>query len=663
MLADGTDGELITWDSSGVAAVVAVGTATHVLTSNGVGVAPTFQAASGGGGGPSGLGEWRYSTSTTEADPGSGNFRLDAVPASATFMYLDDVNRGGVDMSTIINALFAAGDYIYLQEGSDATNAYLYEIDTAGAVDQTGWFKIALIFKDAGTGSISNNDDLALVHFSSAAGTDSDAIHDNVAGEIAAVTAKGAPVAGDFLLIEDSAAANAKKSITMADIDHDALTNFVTAEHVDWAGAGAGTIHTDNYIENATHTGDVTGSGVLTIAAKAVDVAMLADGTDGELITWDTSGVAATVAVGTATHVLTSNGVGVAPTFQAPTGGGDVTGGSASADNEVVTYNSTTGKIIQRSNFKFGDASPTVGTRTLGAVANIAGGHIITGGSIVSSGTATTAMGLVSQISGTASITSSGTGAALANGYALSLTGTATILSSGLGSVVLGYCSMFGAGTSTLQCTTQGGFAGGLADGASIIEGISNAHGCFVHGYSSAGGIIRVTGALGGFASGSSFGAGTSIIVSGDGGFGTGACTSSGDIAISGDGAFGGGLAVTNAITSSNDGTFAWGDSTSGAITASAAGAAQFGVGVNAVANSLQVGDTTDGLRLISGGTTSTNAGSFWVNGSSQVVMRSASQDHTFSHPTVSGSTAGNAALQNLLSALDTMNIINDTTT
>jgi len=45
----GTDGELITWDASGDPAAVAVGTATHILTSNGVGAAPTFQAAAGGG--------------------------------------------------------------------------------------------------------------------------------------------------------------------------------------------------------------------------------------------------------------------------------------------------------------------------------------------------------------------------------------------------------------------------------------------------------------------------------------------------------------------------------------------------------------------------------------------------------------------------------------
>jgi len=51
-----------------------------------------------------------------------------------------------------------------------------------------------------------------------------------------------------------------------------------------------------------------------------VDVADLANGTDGELITWSSSAAPATVAVGTATHVLTSNGVGAAPTFQASSG-------------------------------------------------------------------------------------------------------------------------------------------------------------------------------------------------------------------------------------------------------------------------------------------------------------------------------------------------------
>lgn len=53
-------------------------------------------------------------------------------------------------------------------------------------------------------------------------------------------------------------------------IDHDSLLNFLAAEHVDWAGAGAGTIHTDNYIENATHTGQVTGAGALALDVTAI---------------------------------------------------------------------------------------------------------------------------------------------------------------------------------------------------------------------------------------------------------------------------------------------------------------------------------------------------------------------------------------------------------
>lgn len=81
---------------------------------------------------------------------------------------------------------------------------------------------------------------------------------------------------------------------------------------------GALTGNADTVTTNANLTGVVTSTGNATaIAAKALSIDKLADGTDGELITWDTLGVVTTVAVGTATEVLTSNGVGAAPTFQA----------------------------------------------------------------------------------------------------------------------------------------------------------------------------------------------------------------------------------------------------------------------------------------------------------------------------------------------------------
>jgi hypothetical protein len=77
-------------------------------------------------------------------------------------------------------------------------------------------------------------------------GADADAIHDNVAGEIGAVAAKAAPVGGDFLLIEDSAAANIKKSATLTAIGDTlagaGLTNTVGVLSVD-AGADSTAVH------------------------------------------------------------------------------------------------------------------------------------------------------------------------------------------------------------------------------------------------------------------------------------------------------------------------------------------------------------------------------------------------------------------------------------
>ena len=104
-----------------------------------------------------------------------------------------------------------------------------------------------------------------------------------------------------------------------------------------WTQVGAGGGYTDEEAQDAvgamlldTTTIDLTyvASPPRTLEANVNDasiaVVKLANGVDGELITWDAAGVATTVPVGTATHVLTSNGVGLPPTFQAPAPGGVV---------------------------------------------------------------------------------------------------------------------------------------------------------------------------------------------------------------------------------------------------------------------------------------------------------------------------------------------------
>lgn len=145
--------------------------------------------------------------------------------------------------------------------------------NNATAIDMTcGEGGVSVISADCTDGS-----EAVSITGLSAPGADTTAIHDDTAGEISAIAAKASPVAADFFVIEDSAAANAKKSITMGDIDHDALTNFLAAEHIDWASPGAGTIDTDNYIEGGAGTDttaihDDTASEISAITAKASPV-------------------------------------------------------------------------------------------------------------------------------------------------------------------------------------------------------------------------------------------------------------------------------------------------------------------------------------------------------------------------------------------------------
>jgi hypothetical protein len=76
-------------------------------------------------------------------------------------------------------------------------------------------------------------------------------------------------------------------------------------------GVGVATASNTMTFTNKTFDANGTGNSI-----SNIDVADLANGTDGELITWSATGAPATVSVGTANQVLTSNGAGAAPTFQ-----------------------------------------------------------------------------------------------------------------------------------------------------------------------------------------------------------------------------------------------------------------------------------------------------------------------------------------------------------
>ena len=86
------------------------------------------------------------------------------------------------------------------------------------------------------------------------------------------------------------------------------------------------------------------------IADDAVTLGKLDGGTDGNLITYDASGNPAVVNTGNSGQVLTSNGSGAAPTFQAVSSGATINNATA---NELVTVASTTTQLDAESNLTF----------------------------------------------------------------------------------------------------------------------------------------------------------------------------------------------------------------------------------------------------------------------------------------------------------------------
>jgi len=78
-----------------------------------------------------------------------------------------------------------------------------------------------------------------ILFFNSGASTDDDAIHDNVAAEISAITEKVTPVSADLVVIEDSAAANVKKKVQIGNFPGVLADGTEIDTMLRWDGASA----------------------------------------------------------------------------------------------------------------------------------------------------------------------------------------------------------------------------------------------------------------------------------------------------------------------------------------------------------------------------------------------------------------------------------------
>lgn len=138
---------------------------------------------------------------------------------NASLLYLDGVGGGTTAVHTNVAGEIAtvsekvvpiAADLLLIEDSADANNKKRVQAGnlpvpahSLGGHTSTTLAVLNALISDA------TLDDAG------AARTDTTAVHDNVAGEIAAVALKATPVPGDLILIEDSADTNNKKRVTL----------------------------------------------------------------------------------------------------------------------------------------------------------------------------------------------------------------------------------------------------------------------------------------------------------------------------------------------------------------------------------------------------------------------------------------------------------------
>ena len=88
----------------------------------------TFAGGELGGGGGLLSAEYRFSSDTAAADPGSGRYRFDTGSyATVTEIFIDDDTDNGVDISNLL-ALVGLGDRLYFQVKTEANKFRKFRI-------------------------------------------------------------------------------------------------------------------------------------------------------------------------------------------------------------------------------------------------------------------------------------------------------------------------------------------------------------------------------------------------------------------------------------------------------------------------------------------------------------------------------------------------------
>jgi len=234
-----------------------------------------------------------------------------------------NLNVAGLPL-TLENTTDGVSNQILLLRGDNATRADNDEIYITLSMDDDGgnsteFVRLSALATDVSDTTEDGQFDIDVM----IAGTLTKVAHFNASGlDLAAsdsLSVNGTNILADSagtMTLSNIDALDATTEATIeAAIDTSANLTSIQGLTVTLADAGADAIF--GWDDTASAYENLTAAEAVAVLSKTIAYTDLANGTDGELITWDASGVIAAVATGTSGQVLTSNGAGTAPTFQA----------------------------------------------------------------------------------------------------------------------------------------------------------------------------------------------------------------------------------------------------------------------------------------------------------------------------------------------------------